>query len=89
MSGSLGAIVRSFKSAVTKRINDLRDTPGTPVWQRNYYERVVRNEQELSAVREYIAVNPLKWQFDCENPHRQPNPAYESASRWLEDARKG
>ncbi len=82
--GSLGAIVGSFKSAVTKRINDLRDTPGTPVWQRNYYERVIRDERELSAVREYIAVNPLKWRLDRENPNRMPNPAHDTEWAWLE-----
>ncbi len=43
-SGSLGAIVRSFKSAATKRINELRHSPGEPVWQRNYYDRVIRSD---------------------------------------------
>ena len=65
---SLPTIVRSFKSATTKRINDLRQTPGAPVWQRNYYEHVIRNEQSLHRIREYIANNPARWDFDRENP---------------------
>ena len=66
--GSLGAIVRSFKSAVTKRINALRGTPGAPLWQRNYYEHIIRNEEALQRIREYIASNPLRWGRDLENP---------------------
>lgn len=68
MPGSLGVIVRSFKSAVTKRINELRRTPGAPVWQRNYYERIIRNDRELSRIRQYIADNPMKWDLDRDNP---------------------
>ncbi|MDM8001030.1 MAG: transposase [Dehalococcoidia bacterium] len=84
--GSLSAIVRSFKSASTKRMNELRAAPGTPVWQRNYYEHVIRNERDLERIREYIATNPLRWALDRENPARSgrspkedtlfgPNPA--------------
>ena len=65
---SLGAIVRGFKSAVTKRINALRGTPGAPVWQRNYYEHIIRDERALDAIRRYIAANPLRWHLDRYNP---------------------
>ena len=41
------------------------------IWQRNYFERVVRNERELNATREYIANNSLKWSLDRENPMAQ------------------
>ena len=68
MTGSLSTIVRSFKSATTNRINDLRKTPGGLVWQRNYYEHVIRNEQSLQRIREYIAGNPARWGVDRENP---------------------
>jgi len=61
-------IMRAFKSFSAKRINQLRDNPGCPVWQRNYFERVIRNEDNLSKAREYIINNPLKWEFDTENP---------------------
>jgi len=62
--GSLGAIVRSFKSAVTKRINEIREKPGSSVWQRNYYEHILRNEMDLYFTRRYIELNPLKWEID-------------------------
>jgi REP-associated tyrosine transposase len=67
---TVGAIVRGFKSATTKRINEVRQTPGAPVWQRNYYEHVIRNEQELSRIRKYVADNPLQWALDRENPEK-------------------
>lgn len=67
-SGSLAAIVRTFNAATAKRINNLRNTPGAPVWQRNYYERVIRDERELDAVCEYILDNPRKWAEDPNNP---------------------
>lgn len=62
--GSLSAIVRTFKAATAKRINNVRGTPGAPVWQRNYYERVVRDDDELERVREYILDNPRGWAED-------------------------
>ncbi len=67
---SLGAFVAGYKSAVTKRINRIRGTPGFPVWQRNYYDHIIRNEDELNRIREYIANNPLRWHLDRENPDR-------------------
>jgi len=67
-AGSLATIVRSFKSIVSKRINDLRKTPGGPVWQRNYYEHVIRDEDSLRRIRKYIVNNPARWNFDRENP---------------------
>ncbi len=66
-AGSLGAIVGGYKSVVARRINGLRGTPGEPVWQRNYYERIVRNERELVAIRRYIEENPANWAADGEN----------------------
>ncbi len=66
---SIPTIIRSFKSAVTKRINKLRNSPGAKIWQRNYYEHIIRNEDELNCIREYITNNPLKWEFDKENPN--------------------
>jgi putative transposase len=67
-SGSLGAIVRSFKSAVTRRINRMWGTPGTPVWQRNYYEHIIRNDAALERIREYIQHNPARWSEDRLHP---------------------
>lgn len=65
---SLGAFVAGFKSATTKRINEIRNTPHLPVWQRNYYEHVIRDEKSLNQIREYILNNPLNWEMDRENP---------------------
>ncbi len=60
LPGSLGAIVRSYKAAVARRVNRRRCTPAADVWQRGYYERIVRNARELDAVRRYIASNPAR-----------------------------
>ncbi len=68
--GSLGAIVRSFKSAVTKQAREMAWMPGVPLWQRNYYEHIVRNERELERLRRYIDENPERWELDLENPAR-------------------
>ena len=65
---TLGQIVAYFKYQSTKQINQLRQTPGTKFWQRNYYEHIIRNERELYAIRNYIRNNPLKWELDRENP---------------------
>ena len=65
---SIGAMVAGFKSAATKRINTILGTPGAPVWQRNYYEHVIRNEDALDRIRQYIRDNPSKWQDDPDNP---------------------
>ena len=67
-SQTLGAIIRGFKSSVTKTINEMRDTAAIPVWQHNYYEHIIRNEDELNRIREYIINNPLQWSEDENNP---------------------
>jgi len=65
---TLGSIIAGFKSVVTHRINLLRKTPLTPIWQRNYYEHVIRDEENLNRIRQYIIDNPVKWDEDEENP---------------------
>jgi len=67
-AGSLGAVVRGFKSATTKRINAMRNTPGVPVWQRNYHEHIIRDDGDLQRIRQYIRDNPAKWADDPDNP---------------------
>jgi REP element-mobilizing transposase RayT len=57
IAGSLATILGSFKSACTKRINELRDVRGVPVWQRGYYDHVVRRGPELYRIRRYIHDN--------------------------------
>ena len=63
-SNTIGAIIRGFKSAVTNRINRIRKSPGISVWQRNYYEHIIRNEKDYLRIVEYIQNNPLKWEWD-------------------------
>ena len=63
---SIGSIVRSYKAAVTRQCR--KDKICEIVWQRNFYERIIRNEKELGNLREYIANNPLNWSLDRENP---------------------
>jgi len=66
-SQTIGAIVRGFKAAATRQINDVRDTPGVTVWQRNYHEHIVRHQRELDRIRAYIATNPSRWDDDTLN----------------------
>lgn len=61
---TLGQMVAYYKYATTKAINQLQNTPGIRFWQRNYYERVIRNQREFEAVAEYIKANPLNWERD-------------------------
>ena len=63
---TLGEMVRAYKAASTRLIRQA----GTPdfAWQRNYYEHVVRDEQSLNRIRQYILDNPARWEFDRENP---------------------
>jgi REP element-mobilizing transposase RayT len=67
---SLGSLVAGFKSAATHRVNTLRRTPNQPLWQRNYYDHVIRNDAELDRIRAYIIENPRRWADDTENPNR-------------------
>ena len=68
VADSVPTIVRSLKSAVTKQINAVRRSQSVSIWQRNYYERVIRSEEELHRIRQYIVNNPLRWALDRENP---------------------
>ena len=65
---TLSRVVRAFKSvsaiAAIKALSRSRQ----PLWQRNYYEHVIRDEEELNAVRRYVRENPLKWSDDPDNP---------------------
>ena len=67
--GSLPTIVRSFKSAATRTGREIL-APGAVVWQRGYYEHIIRDEHSWQKVREYIATNPERWGTDWENPQR-------------------
>ncbi len=60
-SQTVGAIVRGYKAAVTRRINDARGETSSPLWLRNYYEHIVRDDADLDRIRRYIANNPARW----------------------------
>jgi putative transposase len=66
----LSEIVRAFKSFSARRINELRKTQGIPVWQRNYYERIIRDGEEHNRIHLYIEANIDNWTMDDENPVR-------------------
>jgi putative transposase len=65
---SLGAIISQFKSGVTKRLWKIPSLKDVPIWQRNYYEHIIRNEQDLWNTTDYINANPTLWAQDNENP---------------------
>jgi len=79
-AASLASIIGAFKSAVARRINSSKGAPGAPVWQRNFYEHVIRDEISLNRIREYIINNPLNWELDQENPGRKGEDRF---YRWL------
>jgi putative transposase len=62
--GSIGAIMQNFKSVTTRRINQLNRTRGTSLWQRDFYEHVIRNDESLNEIRQYIIYNPETWLRD-------------------------
>lgn len=71
--GSLPAVMQNYLSITTRKINQIRKTPGNKLWQRNYYEHIIRDEDELNTIRKYIIYNPLKWEWDKENPENRKN----------------
>jgi REP element-mobilizing transposase RayT len=60
--------MRGFKTFSARQINKQRNTPGNAVWQRGYYDHIIRGENSLQKIRDYIESNPLKWEFDRDNP---------------------
>ena len=70
---SLGSFVAGFKSAATKRINAHRDPPGTPVWQRNYHDVIIKDERHWRNARAYICRNPADWGGDRLHRDREYN----------------
>lgn len=84
---SIPTILRSYKSAVAYRINLMRGVKAAPVWQRNYYDHIVRNEKELELITKYIDYNPLNWQLDRDNLENIRNlPVPETVEDYLKDA---
>ncbi|MDE0009926.1 MAG: transposase [Candidatus Poribacteria bacterium] len=73
-SPALGKIVAYFKYQSTKHINQHHNTPRTRIWQRNYYDHVIRDDTDLQRLRQYIQDNPMKWALDQLHP--------DNPSRW-------
>ncbi|MDD3580050.1 MAG: transposase [Desulfobacca sp.] len=77
---TLGQIMRAFKSISAITVNRLLGRSGQSLWQRNYYEHVIRDEKSLNRIREYIMTNPLRWHLDRENPH---STGVDDFDKWL------
>jgi len=83
----LPTIIQWFKTMTTNEyMRGVKTRSWTPfagrLWQRNYYEHIVRCENELTRIREYIANNPLQWEMDRENPSRTANRSTRKAESW-------
>jgi REP element-mobilizing transposase RayT len=72
---SLPEIIRQFKTYSARRINQKRRMAGIAVWQRNYYDHIIRNQNDLERVRQYIQNNPQQWCDDAENPTNRKFPS--------------
>jgi len=68
----LGQLIGAFKTISAKQINVSRGTPGLPVWHRNYYEHIIRNQSDLESIANYILANPVHWSDDPEYIHEPP-----------------
>ncbi len=66
----LPEIIRALKTFSARRINEIRNTPGLPVWQRSFIDRIIRNENELNRIRRYIMTNSLRWHLDRQKFNR-------------------
>ena len=62
----LSEIVRGFKTWSSRRVNKYQNTPGVPLWQRSFYDHIIRDEDDLDRARKYILNNTQKWEFDRE-----------------------
>ncbi len=70
-TNSLGAMIGQFKSRATKRIWALTEINRHPIWQRNYYEHIIRDDLEYRRIVQYIETNPLQWHDDQLHPIMQ------------------
>ena len=79
---SLSSFVAGFKSAVTRRIDENLKTPNRSIWQSRFFERVIRNDDEMNRIRQYIMNNPAKWQEDkynnCRDARRASHEEHQS-----------
>lgn len=86
VKGSIPTIMRAYKSAVTYAVNAAHILRGAVLWQKNYYEHIIRNDRELNNIKWYILNNPLNWQLDRDNLQNIRNLAPpESAEEYVKD----
>jgi putative transposase len=62
----LGRLIGAFKTVSTKHINEWRETPSASLWQRDFYEHIIHNDDDLDRIRTYIAANPARWAEEAE-----------------------
>jgi putative transposase len=68
--GSIAAVIQNFKSISTRRINQIQNNTGRTLWQRNYYEHIIRDNIALQNIQDYIHNNPQSWQQDRLHPYK-------------------
>jgi len=73
IAGSLSTLIGAYKGGVTQKAKKTGIFTGSPLWQRNFYDRIVRGEEELARIREYIRTNPQRWKEDKLHPDAPPN----------------
>jgi len=71
--GSLSTLIGAYKSTVTQKAKNSGLIPGPPLWQRNFHDHIVRNQEELARIREYIRTNLANWLTDQLHPLAPPN----------------
>ena len=64
----LSEVIRAFKTFSARRVNALRGVTGVPVWQRGYFEHIIRNTRSLDRLRDYVGDNPARWDIDQLHP---------------------
>ena len=60
--GSIPAIIQNYKSITSRKINKLLNSPGSTIWHRNYFEHIIRDEEDFNRIQQYIQENPLRWE---------------------------
>ena len=79
-STELGRIIGQWKARVSRRIRKRVGDRRLKVWQRNYYEHIIRHQKAYDRIRAYIHTNPRRWRLDRENPHRSADDPFDT---WL------
>src|SRR5438094_1023495 len=75
VKGSIPTVVRTFKAAVARRAKKELGISSNDIWQRNYFERVLRDGKEYADASRYILENPQRWEWDRENPEGRIKPS--------------